>query len=241
MITTAGADIKRFEDNFLQDSGFLGQKLYCEYLAAKDVDLNNFYCYENLNLMLSGSNLSCAGIVREHQKESLLAFCSFMGVYFLESRQDNLCTFPKQALSLMEYAGNAEESDGIICDENIYGFASFCARNFEDVSFDMVYSSFARKINKNLGHAYCLNKDGQTVSAAFACDYGDSVYITFVSTAPAHRKKGYAARVIRHIAAVSGGKKVVLMCEDRLKDYYTKLGFSHRHNIYLYKMRNDNL
>ena len=63
----------------------------------------------------------------------------------------------------------------------------------------------------------------------------------FVSTAPAHRKKGYAARVIRHIAAVSGGKKVVLMCEDRLEDYYTKLGFSHRHNIYLYKMRNDNL
>ena len=168
MITTAGADIKRFEDNFLQDSGFLGQKLYCEYLAAKDVDLNNFYCYENLNLMLSGSNLSCAGIVREHQKESLLAFCSFMDVYFLESRQDNLCAFPKQALSLMEYAGNAEESDGIICDDNIYGFASFCSRNFEDVSFDMVYSSFARKINKNLGHAYCLNKDGQTVSAAFA-------------------------------------------------------------------------
>lgn len=241
MITTAGADIKRFEDNFLRNDSFLSQKLYCEYLAAKDVNLNNFYCYENLNLMLSGANLSCAGIVRENQKESLISFCSFMGVYFLESRQDNLCSFPKQTLSLMEYAGTAEENSEIIQDENIYGFAAFCARNFEDVSFDMVYSSFARKINKNLGHAYCLNKDGQTVSAAFACDYGDSVYITFVSTAPDQRKKGFAARVIRHMAAGSGGKKVVLMCEDRLKDYYTKLGFRHRHNIYLYKMRNDNL
>ena len=58
MITTAGADIKRFEDNFLHDDSFLSQKLYCEYLAAKDVNLNNFYCYENLNLMLSGANLS---------------------------------------------------------------------------------------------------------------------------------------------------------------------------------------
>lgn len=241
MITTAGADIKRFEDNFLHNDSFLNQKLHCEYLAAKDVNLNNFYCYENINLMLSGANLSCAGIVRENQKESLISFCSFMGVYFLESRQDNLCAFPKQTLSLMEYAGTAEENSEIIQDENIYGFAAFCARNFEDVSFDMVYSSFARKINKNLGHAYCLNKDGQTVSAAFACDYGDSVYITFVSTAPDQREKGFAARVIRHIAAGSGGKKVVLMCEDRLKDYYTKLGFRHRHNIYLYKMRNDNL
>lgn len=241
MITTAGADIKRFEDNFLRNDSFLSQKLYCEYIASRDVNLNNFYCYENLNLMLSGANLSCAGTVREHQKESLISFCSFMGVYFLESRQDNLCSFPKQTLSLMEYTGTAEENSEIIQDENIYGFAAFCARNFEDVSFDMVYSSFARKINKNLGHAYCLNKDGQTVSAAFACDYGESVYITFVSTAPAQRKKGYASRVIRHIAAGSDGKKVVLMCEDRLKGYYTKLGFRHRHNIYLYKMRNDNL
>lgn len=242
MIVTAGADIRRFEGNFGANDSFLCQKIECEYLAAKGGSLANFYRYDNLNLMLSGVNLSCGGTILPRQADSLVSFCRFMGVYLLECEGDYIPGFPYQTVSLMEYGGRrCRRQPGIVQDENIYAFASFCTGNFDRVSFDLLYSSFARKINRGLGHLYCVTDGGHIVSGAYACEFGEGVYITFVSTAPAFRGRGLAAGVIRHIIHRAGGRKVWLMCEDSLAGYYRGLGFEKKKNIYLYKMRNDSI
>ena len=93
MITTASSQTEQFEKNLDRQSDFLTQKIKSEYLSDKNSILNTFYCFGENNLMLMGENLSVCGKLSEDDVEELLSFCQFMGVYGLESRQDNLPAF----------------------------------------------------------------------------------------------------------------------------------------------------
>ncbi len=242
MITTAKNKLDTFLNNIQGDS-FLAKKMRREYLSNKDVDLNNFYTMDNCAIMLMGENMSLRGSPTADDIDSILSFCSFMGVYGLESEMNSLPVTARRTMFLMEYNGDEKNITGeMVKNTNIYSFSEFCCSNFEGSAFSTVYSYFARKVNKGLSDIYYLTDKGKIISGALASHYGDDeIYLTFVSTHRSYRHKGYAKKVIDHIVGENPGKKIILMCEDNLVSFYTKLGFKHKNNIYLYTLREENI
>ena len=242
MSTTASSEIERFEHNLELQKDFLTQKIKAEYRSDKNAVLNNFYCFENSDIMLMGENLSVCGNLNEEQVEELLSFCQFMGVYGLESRQDNLPVEHRNVMHLMKYTGGSccgcEE---MIKNENLYQFSQFSCSNFPGTAFNMVYSYFARKVNRGVSDVYYLEHNGKIVSGALATHFDDSIYLTFVSTARNFRKQGLAKKVIEHIICQYPDKEVILMCESELLPFYEKLYFEKTGEIYLYKLREEHI
>ena len=239
MIISAQSAQEQFEKN-IDGTSFVQRKIRCEYRINKGVDLSGFYTLNDCALMLTGQNLSLRGNPTDGDIEHILSFCEFLGVYGLETELDNL-PYKKNTMHLMKYTGDRCEScQHIIQNENLYGFSQFCCRNFHGISFPVVYSSLARKVNRGMADVYFLTEDRKIVSGAMATRYGlNDIYITFVSTRPASRKNGMAATVIRHIISQNPGRNVILMCEEKLKHYYESLGFEHNGEVYLYTLREE--
>ncbi len=242
MITTAKSNIDKFLNN-IQGTSFLQQKMYREYLSNKDVDLNNFYTMDSCAIMLMGENMSLRGSPTAEDIDSILSFCHFMGVYGLESEIDNLPVKTRTTMYIMEHTGRgAEIEKDIEKNSNIYSFARFCSDNFPGTAFSYVYPYFARKVNKGISDLYYITEKGKIISGAVATKYGrDEVYLTFVSTRKAYRRKGLAKSIINHIARQNKDRKVILMCEAELLPFYEKLGFTHTNNIYLYTLREEHI
>ncbi len=242
MIISAAKRLDKFEKN-ISGVSFLAKKMRREYLSNKDVDINNFYTMDNCALMLMGENLSIRGIPTDEELETILSFCSFMGVYGLETDVPDMAIEAKTNMYLMEYKGdNKTENPAIVKNSNIYGFSEFSCKNFTGSAFSTVYSYFARKVNKGMSDIYYLSENGKIVSGALATKYGDDEkYITFVSTDKKYRNKGYAKQVIYHIVAACQNRKITLMCEEKLLPFYEKLGFVHTDNVYLYTLREENI
>lgn len=242
MITTAASEIEKFEQNLDLQDDFLTQKIKAEYRSDKKAVLNNFYCFENSDIMLMGENLSVCGNLDEEQIEELLSFCRFMGVYGLESRQDNLPVEHRNIMHLMKYTGGPGcGCDEMIKNENLYQFSQFCCSNFPGTAFNIVYSYFARKVNTGVSDVYYLEHNGKIVSGALATHFDDSIYLTFVSTARNFRKQGLAKKVIEHIICQYPDKEVILMCENELMVFYKNLCFEKTGEIYLYKLREEHI
>ena len=242
MITTVANRKEKFEENLKKYSDFLTQKIKSEYRSDNSLLLNNFYTFGENNLMLMGENLSVSGVLTEDDMEELLSFCSFLGVYHLESWQDDLPLAEKAPMHLMKYTGGRQsECDEIIKNENIYQFSQFSTDNFSGISFNTVYSYFARKVNRGVSDIYYLTDEEKIVSGALATNFDDAVYITFVSTGRKHRSKGLAHKVISHIISQNSHRDIILMCETALIPFYTRQGFEKTGEIYLYKLRNETI
>ncbi|MBR2027795.1 MAG: GNAT family N-acetyltransferase [Oscillospiraceae bacterium] len=236
MIVNATENAGKFE-KIINESGFLGQKIYADYISGQIRDTNSFYVSENCAFMLSGVNLTLCGKPTADELEEILTFCNFCGVSSIESQIKNLPMAVERNLHIMEYAGGETQADDdIISNEGTYSFIKFCCANFHNLNFDIVYSNFARKINKGIANVYYLMQDDKIVSGAISTVYSeDTVYITFVSTLPQYRKRGLAEKVLGHIISRNKDKKVILKCEDVLKPYYEKLGFKAVGAITVYK------
>ena len=236
MIVNATENAGKFE-KIINESGFLGQKIYADYISGQIRDTNSFYVSENCAFMLSGVNLTLCGKPTADELEEILTFCNFCGVSSIESQIKNLPMAVERNLHIMEYAGDMpEKQQDIFVNEDNYSFIKFCCSNFHNLSFDIVYSNFTRKINKGISDICYLKINDKIASGAISTEYGDdTVYITFVSTAPEYRKQGLAAKVIGHIIAENAGKKIILKCEDALKPFYEKLGFKAAGTVKLYK------
>jgi len=236
MITNATENTEKFE-KIINNSDFLGKKILADYISHQLKETNSFYVGDNTAFMLSGTNLTLCGNPSADELEEILMFCNFCGVKSIESQIPRLPMNIDKVLHIMEYAGDIPEKqqDMIVNDDN-YSFVKFCCSNFHNLSFDIVYSNFARKINRGISNTYHLKHNGVIVAGAISTIYDeDTVYITFVSTHPEYRKQGYAAKVIKHIIAENADKKVILKCEDALKPYYEKIGFKAVGTVKLYK------
>ncbi len=242
MITTASSRIEQFENNFQKHTDFLSQKIKAEYHSDKTVNINNFYCFGDKNIMLMGENLSVCGHLTEEDAEELMSFCQFLGVYGLECGQNNLSFGEKNTMYLMKYSG-AEccSCEDIIKNENIYQFSQFSCSNFEGISFNTVYSYFARKVTRGISDIYYLEHNGKIVSGALATHFDNEIYLTFVSTAKNFRNQGLAKKIIKHIISVTDQKDIILMCEKELVPFYTKIGFEITKETYLYKLRTEHI
>ena len=236
MIVHATENTQKFEQ-IIKDSGFLGQKIYADYISGQIKETNSFYVSENCAFMLSGVNLTLCGKPTADELEELLTFCNFCGVSSIESQIKNLPMSIDRKLHVMEYTGSDTPfCDDVIINEDKYSFIKFCCANFHNLCFDIVYSNFTRKMNKGISDIYYIKKDGKIASGAIATAYGeDCVYITFVSTAPEYRRQGLAEVVLKHIIHQCNGKRVILKCEDALKPFYEKLGFKAVDAITVYK------
>ena len=236
MIVNATENTQKFE-RIIKDCGFLGQKIYADYISGQIKDTNSFYVSENCAFMLSGVNITLCGKPTSDELEELLTFCNFCGVSSIESQIKNLPMAVDKKLHMMEYAGEkTAEIEDVVSNEDTYSFIKFCCTNFHNLNFDIVYSNFARKINKGIADIYYIVKDNKIVSGAISTVYSeDTIYITFVSTLPEYRKQGLAEKVLGHIIAKNKDKKVILKCEDALKPYYEKLGFKAIGEITVYR------
>lgn len=242
MITTASSQLEQFEKNLNKQSDFLTQKIKSEYLSDKNSVLNNFYCFGENNLMLMGENLSVCGKLSENDVDELLSFCQFMGVYGLEYGYGDLPHKDKSTMYLMKYTGDTKESCAdVIKNENIYQFSQFSCSNFSGVAFNIVYSYFARKVNRQISDIYYLEHKGKIVSGALATNFDNSVYLTFVSTAKNFRHQGLAKKIIDHIISVNSHRDIILMCENELIPFYKKLGFEPYKETYLYTLRKEHI
>lgn len=242
MIVAAKTNIEKFEENLNRQDTFLAKKMRCEYLSCKDVTLDNFYCSDNVNIMLNGENASICGMPTEEEIESILSFCQFLRVYGLETELDDLPVKNRHTLYLMSYKGNkCKQRENIIHNQNIYQFSEFCTHNFDDVSFDMIYSFFARKVNKGFSDIYYIEKSGKIISGAVATNYGETIYLSFVSTEVGERGKGLASEIIGHVISENHGREIILMCEEGLIEFYKKLGFYNSGKINLYKVREESI
>lgn len=238
MIKSASQDVKRFEE-IIHNSGFLGQKIFADYISGQIQETNSFYVMENCAFMLSGINLTLCGRPSADEMEEIVMFCNFCGVKTIESQINNLPFDKGRTLHIMEYRGEIKHcTEQVKVNEDKYSFLKFCCANFHGLNFDIVYSNFSRKVNKGMAELCYISQYGKIVSGAIATDYGDdTVYITFVSTSPEHRNKGLAAQVLNYIIEKNKDKKVILKCEDALKPFYEKLGFEEIGTLSLYKDR----
>lgn len=237
MITTAKDNLKKFEENLEKNDNFLTRKVRCEYTVNKDITLDNFYTSDNVDIMLLGENMTICGIPTEEEKETLISFAKFLGIKEIETDISDFNIGHKNTLYLMKYIGdNQIKNNDIKKNINIYEFSKFCCKNFDDISFDMVYSYFARKVNKGISNIYYLEKDGKILSGAVATDYGGKIYLTFVSTDKEWRKNGLAKTIINHIISENEDMIVGLLCEKKLIPFYNNLNFYNSGEIYLYRI-----
>ena len=236
MIVNATENPTKFE-NIIRNSDFLGKKIYADYISQQLKETNSFYVADNTAFMLSGTNLTLCGKPSADELEEILMFCNFCGVKSIESQIPGLPMTVDKVLHIMEYAGDtAQLHQNITVNQDMYSFIKFCCRNFHNLSFDIVYSNFTRKVNRGISNIYYLKQNGKIASGAISTLYGeDTVYITFVSTDPDFRNQGLAAKVLNHIIAENKDKKVILKCEDALKSFYEKLGFKAIGTVKLYK------
>ena len=222
MIISAKDNVEIFLQN-LADGNFVSRKIISEYNTYKDTDISSFFVLNELSLMIMGENMSVSGVPNPDELEELISFCSFMGIYGLECENGNLPVKTKVTMNLMSFAGETLSDDAEFCkNTNIYGFSKFCRRNFQGVSFETVYSYFAKKVNKGLSDIYYIKKGGDIVSGLMASDYGTDIYLTFVSTDKKYRAKGHASRLIRCVAA-QYDKNCILICENNLLNFYVIL------------------
>ncbi len=238
MIINALQNIEKFE-NIASNSDFLGKKIYTEYLSKKDVDISSFYIIDDAVFMLSGNNITLTGTVTKENLEEIIVFSSFLGAKTIESQILNLPLEIEMKLFLMEYNSFPKETDyNIEINKDIYSFANFCCTNFQSISFDMVYSSFARKVNKGLSNIYYIKDNIKIISGAVSTKYDENtIYITFVSTKAENRKNGYAQNVINYITTHNKDKNILLTCEYKLKNYYEKIGFKNIDTIKVYSIK----
>ena len=138
----------------------------------------------------------------------------------------------------MEFGKTVEHTDDeVVTNKDVYSFIRFCCGIFHGINFDIVYGNFSRKINSRIADIHYIKRDNKIVSGAIATKYGeDTMYITFVCTDSQYRRQGLAQQVIRHIAADNSGKKIILKCEDGLKNFYENMGFKEVGTINLYKI-----
>ncbi|MEG1782563.1 MAG: GNAT family N-acetyltransferase, partial [Oscillospiraceae bacterium] len=187
--------------------------------------------------------MTLCGTLSPEDIEQLSSFCSFFGVYTVESHGDIPLRGERREVCLLERREEeCTEIEQVTCNKNIYEFAKFCCGNFDDIEFETVYSYFAGKVNKGQSNIYYTTENGKIITGAIATFYAyDTVYITFVSTDKAHRGQGRARGLISHIAGLNRGKKIQLMCEEELKPFYLKLGFAQIENLTLYNLRNERI
>lgn len=238
MIVNALQDKKHFE-NIAQNSGFLGKKIYSEYLSQKGVDNNLFYVIDNAVFMLSGNNITLCGDITEENLEEIISFSFFVSAKTIETQILNLPLDIDKKIYIMEYVGEPKtEIENIEINKNIYSFAKFSCDNFNGISFDMAYSNFARKVNKELSNIYYIEDNSKIISGAISTVYDENtVYITFVSTDKEYRRQGLAKNVIDYIVKHNENKTILLTCECKLKEFYEKIGFKNIDYIEVFNIK----
>ncbi|MBR3766795.1 MAG: GNAT family N-acetyltransferase [Clostridia bacterium] len=87
-----------------------------------------------------------------------------------------------------------------------------------------------RSVNKGLSKIFAVFLGEKLVSCAAISAVNEKyALIADVFTHPEYRKKGYAAKCVKTCVnyALSQGKIPYLRCEEKMCDYYKKLGFSY--------------
>ena len=101
--------------------------------------------------------------------------------------------------------------------------------------FDAWYAGFAPRIFNRTADGFYITDNGSCVSAALAsCVSDTALIISGVATHPLFASRGLAAKCLRALIGSHAGKTTWLWCDTALEEYYTKLGFTRRTDVYVY-------
>lgn len=107
------------------------------------------------------------------------------------------------------------------------GFYDIALKCFDisETDYDNWYINFCHLVRHNLLKLAALSNGRRAVSIAAAYLMGnDNLYITHFCTLPRYRKKGYGKQLLDSLQ-VSLKSDLYLLCEDKLCDFYRKIGF----------------
>ena len=107
-------------------------------------------------------------------------------------------------------------------------YSVLCKCDFDMPDYETWLADFSLRMRRGKSELCTAAVDGKTVASASALFITDSaVLLGAVCTLPEFRGNGYAGENVTFLAKkyISQGKRVELLCKDKLVPFYEKLGF----------------
>lgn len=212
------------ELNNLPETGVEAQKIRSLLLAyGTSYNFCRFFTGENVVLaQLNGDFIiSDFGETDVEELSEFLNFSGFSEIFCsdklgqaLEKRLD----INRECVNLMRFAGVPEKNElEILTLSNAYQII----KTGFDFDFEPWYLDMSHRVRHGISQFYGL--DG----AALAVQYNlnGEALISQVATLPEKRGKGCAKRLISAVCAELNESKVFVLCEDKLLEFYGKIGF----------------
>lgn len=143
-------------------------------------------------------------------------FCSYEAGRELSAR---LPHFRRNDVNLMIFKGI-----GVPCetqkDVSVSDFMKILSTGF-DLDPELCYLETSHRVRHNISK---LRQLGNSV-LAIQHDLCGSALISHIATSPESRGKGDATRLILSVCAELSSNKVYLLCEDKMIDFYRRIGF----------------
>lgn len=208
----------------LPKTGVEAQKIRSLLLAyGTDFDFCRFFTAENLILAQLNGDFVISDFV-ETDVEELSEFLNFSGFSeifcseYLGNALEKRLDVKREIVNLMRFSGVPEKNElEIFAPADAYRIIK-TGFSFE---FEPWYLDMSHRVRHEVSRLYGL--DG----AALAVQYNlnGEALISQVATLPEKRGKGCARRLISAVCAELHESEVFVLCEDRLLDFYGKIGF----------------
>lgn len=208
----------------LPETGVEAQKIRSLLLAyGTDFDFCRFFTGENVALaQLNGDFvISDFGETDFGELAEFLNFSGFSEIFcseYLGNALEKRLDVTRENVNLMRFSGVPEKNElEILAPADAYRIIK-TGFSFE---FEPWYLDMSHRVRHGVSRLYGL--DG----AALAVQYNlnGEALISQVATLPEKRGKGCARRLISAVCAELHESEVFVLCEDRLLDFYGKIGF----------------
>lgn len=215
------------------------------YMCYRDhPSLARFYVVDKCAvLLLTGDSALLCGDVQN--SEELSSFLHFSGVKRLKTDGVVPSGYNAQGLVLMQYSSEIEylPPRGVELDinPNMRKLVNSPCLAYGNKSMDEFYSDACARRLRGLAEIWALSEHGEYVATAGVYSIQkNEVYIAAVGTEYECRGKGYASYLVWNLAERYTGRRVVLLCEDKMRVFYERLGFCKLSNIIQCKKETDN-
>lgn len=219
-----------------QISGIISGKPYFEsimrtcYACYKDHPaIARFYKIDNCAvLMIMGKSAVLCGQASDLQE--LASFLRFSNVTSVKTDGAVPEGFVGEGLIMLDYHSNIVylPPKGVELEVNPNLRRLSQSPSMENIEFlpdDFYADACARKV-RGLADIWAISLDGEYVSTAGVYSIiKDEAYISAVSTHFASRDRGYASFLVYSLAERYSDRRVILLCNDKMRTFYENLGF----------------
>ena len=127
-------------------------------------------------------------------------------------------------LSLMEYNGNFLD-DCVETNPPLQDVFSVLSTSF-DIDFEPWYLDMSHRVRHGVLEVYRYEKSVLAVQY----NINGEALISQVATVTEYRGRGYASKLLSAVCGRLNGSEVFILCEDKLVEFYRKIGFVFKKN-----------